>query len=662
MSSEIIKRITAPDARPQTADASLRPSPFAMAEEAAQHVPAAAVTFGHEHTLEAINVAHEWSADPFASNLLQLVREYTVSNDPRRPEGPHPHRPDSPRHQVLDEALTLSAFQFLSFSAFHLIPFATMPEITLIHYKQLLPSPTQPRTHFFPEAMEEQRASIALRGIITPLIVRPFPGSEGKFELIAGECRWRNVADIIENKRPVAKPVKKLALLPCIVRTDLTDDEVEKLQFEENDKRNNLTKSEEVRFVQRMLEKRNGGLPVYTAETLAFALNKPLQWVRDCRDLAILPQEVMVDLDARRLTVSAAREAAMIRDEASRLRFCEDMRRGVGLNFLSPDGSPLTQDQARNLRLGKYCASLKGAAFDLVEEGISGQVACVRCPHYMLPEEAGHAAMCGNPGCLEAKRNDKWTVTKRAAEESRLGITVLEGDAAVVHLKNKDFVDLDADIPPSDLAAHYDGRKVKTWRGVADLDQVKCYLVRDPGTLKFSYRASREQIIAAANQKARESAQKPALIDAAVMPSDQDAAFAAAAEENKKTKAHENRVAMKLMELVGDRLAQSGLCVDAAPVIIECMVKQMTPAAVAFLCRVYALKPDTGKESRVLADFAKERATTKPMMEAWLGMLCITPWVVAHGPGDAGLRELCGAQGLDLEQMQREARALVGRK
>ena len=38
-----------------------------------------AVTF--DHTIEAVNVAHAWSADPYATNILQLLRAYTVTKD-----------------------------------------------------------------------------------------------------------------------------------------------------------------------------------------------------------------------------------------------------------------------------------------------------------------------------------------------------------------------------------------------------------------------------------------------------------------------------------------------------------------------------------------------------------------------------------------------------
>ena len=51
------------------------------------------------------------------------------------------------------------------------------------------PLPGQPRQHFDEEALEELSASIATRGVIQPIIVRPH--GDGKYQLIAGERRWR---------------------------------------------------------------------------------------------------------------------------------------------------------------------------------------------------------------------------------------------------------------------------------------------------------------------------------------------------------------------------------------------------------------------------------------------------------------------------------------
>src|SRR5919108_4269527 len=67
------------------------------------------------------------------------------------------------------------------------------------------PNPRQPRTHFDAEALQELAESIRLHGVLQPLLVRP--QADGKYELIAGERRWR------------AAQLAGLKRVPVVVRT-----------------------------------------------------------------------------------------------------------------------------------------------------------------------------------------------------------------------------------------------------------------------------------------------------------------------------------------------------------------------------------------------------------------------------------------------------------
>ncbi len=55
----------------------------------------------------------------------------------------------------------------------------------------LEPSPFQPRQEMDETALQELAESIAQRGILQPLLVRPNPGVPGHYQIIAGERRWR---------------------------------------------------------------------------------------------------------------------------------------------------------------------------------------------------------------------------------------------------------------------------------------------------------------------------------------------------------------------------------------------------------------------------------------------------------------------------------------
>jgi ParB family chromosome partitioning protein len=53
----------------------------------------------------------------------------------------------------------------------------------------IAPHPDQPRRRFDEDALGELAQSIAARGVIQPIIVRPLAG--GRYQLVAGERRWR---------------------------------------------------------------------------------------------------------------------------------------------------------------------------------------------------------------------------------------------------------------------------------------------------------------------------------------------------------------------------------------------------------------------------------------------------------------------------------------
>lgn len=101
--------------------------------------------------------------------------------------------------------------------------------IQTIDLAHIVPSPLQPRQEFRREHLDELIESIRERGIIQPLIVRAVAG---KFELIAGERRWRAATEL------------KLAQAPVIIRK-ASDREVLELALIENLQREDLNPIEE---------------------------------------------------------------------------------------------------------------------------------------------------------------------------------------------------------------------------------------------------------------------------------------------------------------------------------------------------------------------------------------------------------------------------------
>jgi ParB family transcriptional regulator, chromosome partitioning protein len=88
----------------------------------------------------------------------------------------------------------------------------------------LLPNPYQPRTHVDEAGLLELTASIEASGLLQPVIVRP---RNGKYELIAGERRWRAIQRLGWTKIPaVVKEVDDQTLLTLALIENLQRDDL----------------------------------------------------------------------------------------------------------------------------------------------------------------------------------------------------------------------------------------------------------------------------------------------------------------------------------------------------------------------------------------------------------------------------------------------------
>lgn len=97
----------------------------------------------------------------------------------------------------------------------------------------------QPRKDFDEEALRELSESIKSNGIIQPLIVRPI--DQNKYEIIAGERRWR------------AAQLAGLREVPTVVR-DISDDSAVAMALIENIQREDLNSIEEAEALQRLID------------------------------------------------------------------------------------------------------------------------------------------------------------------------------------------------------------------------------------------------------------------------------------------------------------------------------------------------------------------------------------------------------------------------
>jgi len=165
---------------------------------------------------------------------------------------------------------------------------------------QIEPHPSQPRRRFEEAALDELALSIAQRGVIQPVIVRPL--APGKYQLVAGERRWR------------AAQKARLHEIPAIVR-ELDEREVTALALIENLQREDLNPIEEAVAYQRLSE--DEGL---SQADIARMVDKSRSHVANLMRLLALPGEVRELVEDGRLQMGHARALIGTPDPAALAR------------------------------------------------------------------------------------------------------------------------------------------------------------------------------------------------------------------------------------------------------------------------------------------------------------------------------------------------------
>jgi len=163
----------------------------------------------------------------------------------------------------------------------------TKTGLSVLAVASIEPHPEQPRRRFDEAALDELAASIAARGVIQPVIVRPLAG--GRYQIVAGERRWR------------AAQRAQLHEIPALVR-DLSERDVMALALIENLQREDLNPIEEARAYQRIAE--HEGL---TQAEIARMVDKSSSHVANLQRLLALPEPVMELVEEGKLSMGHAR-------------------------------------------------------------------------------------------------------------------------------------------------------------------------------------------------------------------------------------------------------------------------------------------------------------------------------------------------------------------
>jgi ParB family transcriptional regulator, chromosome partitioning protein len=167
----------------------------------------------------------------------------------------------------------------------------------------VLPNPYQPRTHVDEGALAELAASIEASGLLQPIIVRP---RNGKFELIAGERRWRAIQRL------------GWAKIPAVVR-EVDDQTLLTLSLIENLQRDDLTSIDEAAGYQRLGEE----FKLPQAE-IARLVGRNRSTVANLLRLLKLPDEVKALVQEGKLSEGHARALLAVEKESEILRLAKE--------------------------------------------------------------------------------------------------------------------------------------------------------------------------------------------------------------------------------------------------------------------------------------------------------------------------------------------------
>ncbi len=145
-----------------------------------------------------------------------------------------------------------------------------------------------PRKIFNEEELDDLVRSVAEKGILQPVVVRPVDNGKA-YQIVAGERRWR------------AAQKAGLHQIPALVR-ELTDKEVLEIALIENVQRSDLNPVEEAHGYQQLIEQFD-----YTQQQLAQSIGKSRSHIANTLRLTALPASVLEALQTGKLTAGHAR-------------------------------------------------------------------------------------------------------------------------------------------------------------------------------------------------------------------------------------------------------------------------------------------------------------------------------------------------------------------
>ncbi len=167
------------------------------------------------------------------------------------------------------------------------------------------PNRDQPRKTFDEEALRELANSISLHGVIQPLLVRPL--SDGGYQLIAGERRWR------------ASRLAGLSEVPVVIK-EMSDSEAMELALIENLQREDLNPIEEAEGYKLLMDTYS-----LTQSEAAERVGKSRPAVANAMRLLLLPKEILDLIKEGRISSGHGRTLLGLNDKSLMPKLCKEI-------------------------------------------------------------------------------------------------------------------------------------------------------------------------------------------------------------------------------------------------------------------------------------------------------------------------------------------------
>ncbi|GAE93845.1 chromosome (plasmid) partitioning protein ParB [Gracilibacillus boraciitolerans JCM 21714] len=175
-------------------------------------------------------------------------------------------------------------------------------EVVFINIDAIEANRFQPRSIFNEEKIKELAQTLHTHGLIQPIVVRRIENATDKYEIIAGERRWRAAKSLNWDK------------VPAIIR-EMTDKETASVALIENLQREELTVIEEAAAYEKLIQ-----LHELTQEALAQRLGKNQSTIANKMRLLKLPEEVQQAILKKQITERHGRALIILKNEELQLK------------------------------------------------------------------------------------------------------------------------------------------------------------------------------------------------------------------------------------------------------------------------------------------------------------------------------------------------------